>query len=433
MNYKTYLENFISQKRKKVDELVEKSDASSDVNEVRSIAEQIKDLQNEIRDAEEILKEETAREEVERDGLPKDARLVNGEVVASFNMRNGEPKDAEKTDLYDTPEYRKAFMEFVCRSTPIPAELRENQVTATTDAGAVIPTTIMNEIVQKMETYGNVYNAVRKLNVQGGVAIPVLSLKPTATWIGEKENSESQKIQANEHITFAYHGVECKIAQTLLVNVTTLEMFQRLFVPLATEAIVKAVEISILSGNGKGKPTGILNDERVPEENVITMSPEEFVSWGAWHKKVKAKMKKAYRTGNFYMNQSTFDGYIDGMEDKNGQPVGRTNYGINGEESYRFMGKDVETVEDDMLPAYEDAKEGDVVAAFFKPTDYAINSNMTMTTVKWTDNDSNEVKNKCIMILDGKLVDPYGVLIIKKGKSQEDGGSTESGTGEPAA
>lgn len=121
------------------------------------------------------------------------------------------------------------------------------------------------------------------------------------------------------------------------------------------------------------------------------------------------------------------------MEDKNGQPVGRTNYGINGEESYRFMGKDVETVEDDMLPAYEDAKEGDVVAAFFKPTDYAINSNMTMTTVKWTDNDSNEVKNKCIMILDGKLVDPYGVLIIKKGKSQEDGGSTESGTGEPAA
>ena len=41
---------------------------------------------------------------------------------------------------------------------------------------------------------------------------------------------------------------------------------------------------------------------------------------------------------------------------------------------------------------------------------------MQMTAVKWTDNDTNEVKNKCIMIVDGKLVDANGVLIIKKGE-----------------
>lgn len=48
---------------------------------------------------------------------------------------------------------------------------------------------------------------------------------------------------------------------------------------------------------------------------------------------------------------------------------------------------------------------------------------MQMTTVKWVDHDTNEIKNKCIMIVDGKLVDPNGVLIIKKG--EEPASSTE--------
>ena len=129
---------------------------------------------------------------------------------------------------------------------------------------------------------------------------------------------------------------------------------------------------------------------------------------------VKAKMKKAYRKGTFFMSQASFDGYIDGMVDENGQPVGRTNYGINGEETYRFMGKDVETVEDECIAAFDDAAEGDVVGVFMKPTDYGINSNMQLVVVKWTDHDNNKLKNKAIMIVDGKLIDANGVLIIKK-------------------
>ena len=48
--------------------------------------------------------------------------------------------------------------------------------------------------------------------------------------------------------------------------------------------------------------------------------------------------------------------------------------------------------------------------------DYAINSNMEMTTTKWTDHDTNQVKQKVMVIVDGKLLDPNGVLIIKKGE-----------------
>lgn len=405
----------IARKRQEVADLQKRSDESQDLAEVRAIGETLKKLADEIREAEEMLAdldEGDGNGEASRSVVPASAELRNGQVVGAFAV--GAQTRAAETDPHDTVEYRTAFMELVCRNVPMPTELRADSVTATGETGAVIPTTILKEIIQKLESYGNVYALVRKLNIQGGVSIPISDLKPVANWIGEENSSDDQKLTAKNSVVFSYFGIECKIAQTLLANVTTLDAFQQLFVPLATEAIVKAVEIAIFNGDGVNKPLGVTKDTRVPEDNVIEMTAEEFADWSAWHKKVKAKMKKAYRKGAFFMNQSTFDGYIDGMVDKNGQPVGRTNYGINGEETYRFMGKDVETVEDECIAAFDDAAEGDVVGVFMKATDYAINSNMQLVVVKWTDHDDNKLKNKAIMVVDGKLVDANGVLIIKK-------------------
>lgn len=339
-----------------------------------------------------------------------DARGLN--VLAAMGMRNGAQAN-ENADPYDSTEYRTAFMNFACRGVAIPADLRAT--TATTDVSAVIPTTLLHEIVKEVKSFGNLYAAVRKLSVQGGVQIPILSLKPSATWIGESAGSEANKIEAKTSISFNYFGLECKIAQTLLASVTTLEMFQEQFVPLATEAMAKALDIAIMNGTGTNQPLGITVDTRVPAANKVTLTEEEFNSWVGWKKKVFGKMKKSYRNGIFYMAQSTFDGYIDGMVDKNGQPIGRVNYGIDGEEKYRFGGKVVETVEDEVIKAYDDAATGDVVAVFVKPTDYGINNNLEMKVVKWVDNETNEVKNKVILVCDGKLIDPNGVIIVKKG------------------
>lgn len=418
---KEYFEKLIERKKKKFKELQERAQNSNDVAEVRSIGQTLIALRDEINDAEEQLKKLEDDDNNEGDnegdnegnnGESKDARskVINGEIRGSFGLKNGQSQKREE-EPSDTVEYRIAFMNYICRNVPIPAELRE--ATTTTDASAVIPKTIVNEIVKKLESYGNIFAKVRKLNVQGGVSIPISDLKPTAKWIDETTASEDQKLQANSSIIFSYFGIECKLAQSLLVNITTLDVFQKEFINLATEAIIKAVEIAIFNGTGTNQPIGILNDSRV--KNIVTLSTADFGTWAGWHK-VKAKIKKAYRNGNFIMNQSTFDEKIDGMVDNNGQPVGRTNYGIDGEEKYRFMGKDVETVEDDILPAYEDAKTGDVVAVFINLSDYAINTNMDMTATKWVDNDTNKIKNKVMLIIDGKLIDTNGVVLVKKGE-----------------
>lgn len=348
-----------------------------------------------------------------------DIEALNGiqprmEGVIDLSRNAGEQMRTEPEDIFDSAEYHRAFMNFVTRGEAIPDRFR-NADTTTGNAGAVIPTTMMKEIIRELKSRGSIWNKVRKLNVQGGVEYPIIDLVPVASWITEAASSADQAIGAQNTVSFSYYGLECKISQSLLSSVVSLKEFEDLFPVLAAEAMIAALEKGVFNGTGTGQMKGILNETRIPAGNTITIAAADIGKWTVWKKQVFGKMKKAYRNGDFFMAQGTFDGYIDGMVDQNGQPIGRVNYGIDGGETYRFGGKTVETVEDDVITAYDDASTGDVIAVFGALKNYAVNTNMQMTVVKWTDHDNNKEKTKAIMIADGKVLDPNGFLIIKKG------------------
>lgn len=416
---KNYFLKRKAQLEKQIPEMRSRIQNSTDANEVRELGPTLQAMMDELNEVDAKLAELE-----EQEGNGGEQQQASGEEGRGVNpMREFRQmgqyqtqQRAQTADRFDTVEYRTAFMHHVCRNVPMPAEMRADAVTGTADAGAVIPTTYMNEIVREMGVYGEIFNRCRRMHVQGGVEFPILDLMPTAKWItantGTSE-SDAQKLQATETISFRYYGLECKIAQTLLANVTTLAAFQELFVKLAAEAMVKALEIGIFNGTGSGQMLGITKDSRV--KNVVTMSPTDMASWAQWKKKVFGKMKKAYRKGAFYMAQGTFDGYIDGMVDDNGQPIARVNYGITDGETYRFGGKEVTTVENDVIADYEAAATGDVIGVFVDLSAYGINTNLEMQVVKWVDHDTNTIKNKAIMICDGKLIDASGVIVIKKG------------------
>ena len=345
------------------------------------------------------------------------AALENSAVVPPV-MQNlgaaGQPAAAAATvdDRFDSVEYQTAFMNHVCRREPIPEKFRnEAAVTTSSDAGAVIPTTWSKEIIRNLKERGVIFQQMRHLNIQGGVEIPIVDLMPVATWVGEGA-SEDQKLESKNTVSFKYHGLECKIAQSILVSVVTLDEFQALFVELATEAVIAAIEKGCFQGTGEGQMLGVCKDPRVT--NVVELSADDMGKFGQWKKKFFAKIPKRYQNGNIYMSQGTFEGYIDGMVDQNGQPVGRTNYGISGAPTYRFGGKDVETVEPDVLPDYDAAGVGDVFAVYMNMKNYIFNSNMKMTLVQWTDNDANKKKTKVMLICDGKAADTNGIFLLKK-------------------
>lgn len=319
-------------------------------------------------------------------------------------------------DMYNSNEYRNAFKNFIQTGKKIEGFQNADTFTGTSDASAVIPTTIIEKIIEKMESHGQLYSRVTKLNIKGGVEIPILSLVPEATWIGEGSSSDRKKVDANTKVVFNYYGLECKIAISLLASITTLQMFETKLIKLVVKAIIKALDKGIIKGTGEGQMEGMTICSRVPAANIITIAAADFTTWSGWKKKFFAKIPLAYKAeGDFIMASGTFEGYIDGMVDANGNPVARSNYGIDKKSQARFGGHDVIQVEDDVIEPYDTASVGDIVAIFCRLSDYGINSNLGMTIEKYKDHDLNQIINKAIMIVDGKLIDANGVMFIKKG------------------
>lgn len=352
-------------------------------------------------------------------GAGKVIETSNGSASGSFQVVKSE-------DPFDTEEYNRAFFDYVTRGvrTPgiiqpgvKPSYVRSDQfTTVASDVPEYVPTTMMNTIIEKAEDYGDLYPMFTKTNLRGGVEYPVGDFNPVASWVTETTVSDDQKLADSDPIVFSYYTLECRLAQSILSSVTTIEAFQRRFPELALGAVIKKIEDGYFNGTGSGQMTGILTDARIPAENKLNLTAEQIGSWKGWVTNVKSKMKRQYRDGIFIMNQATFDTYIDGMVDSNGQPIARVNYGITGSgmDEYRFMGKRVMTVSDDLLPSFDDASASEAFAVFTKPQEYAINSNMAMRSVRWVDEENNLIKNKVMTILDGKILRPWGTLILTK-------------------
>jgi len=416
----------LAKKEARKAELGTKANATEDIAELRSINTELDTLNGEIAELRGMIDAIPDEPEPgnEPSGGPEGRGGVAGAAGVPFNVlatygvgQRQQPsgRTTEPDDPYGTLEYRTAFMQFA-RTGQVTPELRVDAMTSSTDVTAVIPSTILNEVIRKVTEYGQIFNRVRKLSIKGGVSVPILSLKPTATWIGEAATSDKKKVQANTNVTFSYYGLECKVSVSLLADTVTLTGFETTITDLIVEAMVQGLDLAIISGDGNGKALGITQDARVPAAQIITLGSADFTAWDQWKKKVFAKMPLKYKAGAaFIMASGTFEGYIDGMVDANGQPVGRINYGITDGPQERFGGKEVIQVEDDVIAPYDDAANGAVVAIYCNLKNYGLNSNMQMTMYRYLDHDSNEWVDKAILIADGKLIDPNGVVIIKKG------------------
>ncbi len=351
------------------------------------------------------------------------AAVKKGEgAVLESTEKKGSFEVTRSEDPFDTEAYNRAFMDYFCRGKEFPAGLvqpgqkpayvRADAYSTTSDVPHFIPTTLADNIITKMSEYGAIYNEVTKLGVPGGYEINVWDWKPTASWVTEKKSSDAQKATDASRIVFAYYMLECKVATSFLAGTVTLDAFRSKFPELVSEAMTRAIEDAIMNGTGSGQPLGILNDPRVT--NKVDFAAADIAKYQGWATILKTLTNPYRQRGKFYMAQDTWDKYLEGMVDANGQPVARVNYGIDGAETYRVMGKQVTIVTDDILPSYDDAAAGKPFMLFGQMSDYLLNQQAGMRSVKWLDEDNNLEKQKMQLICDGKMGDTNGMLVVSK-------------------
>lgn len=325
-------------------------------------------------------------------------------VLRAFPASNGE--DEAEQGKYGSMAYRKAFMEYVTRGAAIPAEYRTDANTKTTDVGAVVPTTILDKIISKMESVGGIYALVTKTAYKGGVSIPKQTAKPVATWVAEGNGSDKQKY-AGGNITFAYHKLRCAVSVSFEVDTMSIAAFEALLVNNIVEAMLKALEAAIVAGTGNGQPTGIINSEVVAETvEVAEISYNTLVE-------AEAAVPEAYENNaKWCMSKKSFMSFV-GMVDANGQPIARINYGIGGKPERYLLGREVVCTEH--LPNFAAAETvGKKFAFIFDFANYDLNTNYAIGIKKYEDNDNDDQITKGIMLADGKVIDGNGLVILKK-------------------
>lgn len=415
----------------KRDSLKNKALESADVNEVRSLNGQIEELNEEITDvADEIaaIEEEeraAAAQGEQRSAIPANAQLVNGNVVGTFGQPAPASQQRENADPFATLEYRQAFMRYAQRGEPIPEKFaqRDGMPANTNTLGATIPTTTLNEFINEIrKVYGNLYAKVRKLNIRGGVKVPISELQATFKWITEDTvapREDGGKI--NQYVEFGYNMAEIRVSQTLLSSIVSLDIFEREIVRIMLIAYLQAMDTGIVRGTGVGQMLGILNDPRVlATGNIVSMTAAELNNWTAWRKKFFAKLPLGYRFGEFIFPLATVDAYLETMADANNNPIFRqatgleVNDGDSRNPNGRFFGREIALVEPDILPDFDNASSGDTIGIFWQPQEYAINTNMEFGMRRWFDEERNEWVNKMMTIVDGKVLNPRGIWLIKK-------------------
>lgn len=384
--------------------------------EVATLEQEVTDLQEERKG---LLAAQERRKKLLENiaaGNPVDDNGNGAEptLLRNFNGANGagEPGNGENQngDKYGSMAYRKAFMQYVCRGTAIPAEYRSDAISTTTDVGATIPTTVLNQIVEKLENTGMILALVTRTAYKGGVSIPVSTVKPTATWVNEGAGSDKQKkdITKGGMITFAYHKLRCAVAVSLEVDTMAISAFETLLINNIVEAMTKALEQSIIDGNGTGKPKGILAETPAEGQTVKSAAPAYADLIAA-----EAALPQAYENGAVWcMSKKTFMSYY-GLTDTNGQPIGRVNYGIAGKPERTLLGRAVVCC--DYVKSYDKSLAAGTKFGFlFNFKDYVLNTNYAMGVKKYEDNETDNQVTKGIMLVDGKVVDKNSLVVLEK-------------------
>ena len=356
--------------------------------------------------------EKAAKTQANLNAMTKDhASDTMKNIIERNENKMNENAITHTSNIYDSIEYRTAFMHNVLEGTPIPAKFaNEAQSTKTTDVAAVIPSTTMQRIVEKLEEHGQIYALVTKTNIKGGVTIPTSSAKPVATWVAEGASSDTQKKTIGS-ITFSYFKLRCPISMSLEVSVVSLDFFETVFVNQVTNAMIAAIETAIIKGDGTTRPKGILTETVVSDQNVNIALASGITYDTLWN--MMSKIPSGYRAGvKWFMNWSTFC-TIQAMTDTQGQPIARVNYGLNGDMQPSVLGRPV--VFSDDIDAYTDAVSADTIVAFlFRPEDYILNTNLAMTVKRYEDNDTEDQVIKGIMLVDGKVIDKNSLVTLTK-------------------
>lgn len=346
--------------------------------------------------------EKLDHEEMEIRSRAEIAKKINIGAISGTPIIKPEERKVEAHGL-DSVEYRSAFMEFA-KTGSMAEEFRAVAMTA--DNQAVIPITVMNKVIEKLEVYGNILPLVTRTNFPAGLSIPTSQITSMATWTTEGAEIPVEGKKTGS-VTFAAYPLVKALGISFQASVQSLSAFEASIITGVTAAMAKGLEYAIISGTGVGQAKGIIKETPANTVSLADkLSFKDIVN-------IKKAIPAGYRAGAvLVMNDATFWEFY-GMTDSNGQPIARVNFGVSGDADYMLFGNRV--IATDWLPDISGASAGATVAFAMQMDKYVLNTAYNMDLVQYVEHATRNKVYQSFMLADGKMVDTNGLVFINKG------------------
>ena len=236
---------------------------------------------------------------------PTSKPLTGKPATAKVEEKTGRATDA----------YKSAFWTQVRNREGVSYEVRNAlQIGVDSEGGYLCPDTFANELVKGLTARNIVRDLAHVFKTTSGQhKIPVVATRGTASWIEEEGPiPEGDDVFSQQYIGAHKVGTLIKVSEELL-NDSAFDL-EKYFIDEFSRRIGNKEEAAFLTGDGAGKPTGLLNDAEVgvTAASATTVTADELID-------LFYSLDAPYRINAVWLVNDSTMRVIRKLKDQNGQ------------------------------------------------------------------------------------------------------------------
>lgn len=280
----------------------------------------LEEIESELRtlqDEETQLEEKRAKALEIRSAMGVERSFEKPKEERGMDFTNMTPEE-----LLESKEYRSAYLKNL-QGKPLSDVESRALTTAANSAGAAVPTTTLNRIIDKLRQTSVLFSRISVSYIPGNVTLPVANAKNAAAWKAEGTDGTAADDTLSS-VTLAGYELIKLVEISAAASAMTIDAFEQYIAAEIGRQMAIAVENAILNGAGAGsnQPTGLLvGINWVKDTNQVEFAAGTKLVYDTFMDALALLPTMYHPNAVFVMNRKTLFGDVRKIKTTDGSPI----------------------------------------------------------------------------------------------------------------
>lgn len=279
----------------------------------------LEEIESELRtlqDEETQLEEKRAKALEIRNAMGVERSFEKPKEERGMDFANMTPEE-----LLESKEYRSAYLKNL-QGKPLSDVESRALTTAANSAGAAVPTTTLNRIIDKLRQTSVLFSRISVSYIPGNVTLPVANAKNAAAWKVEGTDGTAADDTLSS-VTLAGYELIKLVEISAAASAMTIDAFEQYIAAEIGRQMAIAVENAILNGAGAGsnQPTGILPGITWDVSNQVEFAAGTKLVYDTFMDALALLPTMYHPNAVFVMNRKTLFGDVRKIKTTDGAPI----------------------------------------------------------------------------------------------------------------